>query len=225
MNQHGRRVIDIRYERWQRASHGLGLHRGVLFNALWHAATQAGAQIQTGHDVTQQAGLQAWKDTVLALNPACAALLAQITSMDQLTWARYHDVVMPRYHTTGPVDCTVVIGDAAHATSPQLGQGTNLALLDAVALAQALSSAKDMPSAIAAYTQARRGHLHFYSQASRLLTPLFQSDLTLLPWLRDIFLARSAGWPLLEGVNLQTLVGVRKGWLGGLLDAHRPSAA
>jgi 2-polyprenyl-6-methoxyphenol hydroxylase-like FAD-dependent oxidoreductase len=109
-------------------------------------------------------------------------------------------------------------GDAAHATSPQLGQGTILALLDAVALTQALSTATDLPSALAAYTQARRGHLHFYSQTSRLLTPLFQSDLTVLPWLRDVFLAHRAGWPVMQGVNLQTLVGVRKGWLGGQLS-------
>ncbi len=313
VNQHGRRVIDIRYARWQRGSYGLGLHRGVLFNALWRVATEAGVQIKMGHEVQQlsalqgfdlrviadgansqlrgqtglkykdtlypwgavwavlpdpdreygttlwqwyrrahqmlgimptglapgsstpvvslfwslradryadlqKAGLQAWKNTVLALNPACAELLSHITRMEQLTWARYHDVVMPRYHTAGSSDCTVVIGDAAHATSPQLGQGTNLALLDAVALAQSISSASDMPSALAAYTQARRGHLHFYSQASRLLTPLFQSDLTVLPWLRDVFLATSAGWPLLKGVNLQTLVGVRKGWLGGQLS-------
>jgi 2-polyprenyl-6-methoxyphenol hydroxylase-like FAD-dependent oxidoreductase len=313
VNPVGRRVIDIRYHRWQAGSYGLGLHRGVLFNALWQAATQAGVQIHTGHEVTQlaelasydlrviadgahsqlrgqtglkyrdtlypwgavwavlpdaqrqygstlwqwyrlanqmlgimptglapgsstpvvslfwslrqdrypalqSAGLQAWKDQVLALNPGCAELLAHITSMDQLTWARYHDVVMPSYHTQGNANCTVVIGDAAHATSPQLGQGTNLALLDAVALTQALSTAADLPSALAAYTQARRGHLHFYSQASRLLTPLFQSDLTVLPWLRDIFLAHSAGWPVMQGVNLQTLVGVRKGWLGGQLS-------
>jgi 2-polyprenyl-6-methoxyphenol hydroxylase-like FAD-dependent oxidoreductase len=313
VNQHGRRVIDIRYARWQKGSYGLGLHRGVLFNALWRTATEAGVQMQTGHEVQQlgelqgydlrviadgansqlraqtglkykdtlypwgavwavlpdpdrkygttlwqwyrqahqmlgimptglapgsstpvvslfwslradryaalqSAGLQAWKDTVLALNPACAELLSHITRMEQLTWARYHDVVMPRYHTAGSSDCTVVIGDAAHATSPQLGQGTNLALLDAEALAQSLSTARDMPSALAAYTQARRSHLHFYSQASRMLTPLFQSDLTLLPWLRDIFLATSAGWPVLKGVNLQTLVGVRKSWLGGQLN-------
>jgi 2-polyprenyl-6-methoxyphenol hydroxylase-like FAD-dependent oxidoreductase len=310
-------VIDIRYARWQNGSYGLGLHRGVLFNALWRAATEAGVQINMGNEVEQlsalqgfdlrviadgansqlraqtglkykdtlypwgavwavlpdlerhygttlwqwyrqanqmlgimptglapgsstpvvslfwslradryaalqDAGLQAWKDTVLALNPACAELLTHITSMEQLTWARYHDVVMPRYHTEGPTDCTVVIGDAAHATSPQLGQGTNLALLDAVALAQSLGTALDMPSALATYTQTRRGHLHFYSQASRLLTPLFQSDLKVLPWLRDVFLATSAGWPVFKGVNLQTLVGVRKGWLGGQLSLLQP---
>lgn len=165
------------------------------------------------YSALQATGLQAWKDTLLALNPACGPLLDHITSMDQLTWARYHDISMPRYHT----DNTVVIGDAAHATSPQLGQGTNLALLDAVALAGSLAKQSTLPNALAAYTRERKGHLHFYSQASRLLTPLFQSDQTVLPWLRDVFLATSSGWPVLKGVNLQTLVGVRTGWLGGSL--------
>jgi len=161
----------------------------------------------------RKAGLQAWKHSVLALNPACAELLANITSIDQLTWARYHDIVMPRYHT----DSEVVIGDAAHATSPQLGQGTNLALLDAVALAESLANSESIPAALSAYTQSRKSHLHFYSQASRLLTPLFQSDLTVLPWFRDRLMATSSTWPVLKGLNLQTLVGVRKSWLGGQL--------
>ena len=168
-------------------------------------------------DDWRNAGLKAWKDTVLALNPACAELLANITSIDQLTWARYHDIVMPHYHTKGERDSTVIIGDAAHATSPQLGQGTNLALLDAVALAESLANSESIPAALAAYTRARKGHLHFYSQASRLLTPLFQSDLTVLPWFRDRLMATSSTWPVLQGLNVQTLVGVRKSWFGGQL--------
>jgi 2-polyprenyl-6-methoxyphenol hydroxylase-like FAD-dependent oxidoreductase len=308
----GRQVLDIQYERWQKGSFGVGLHRGALFNALWKSASEAGVKIVTGQELTQldtlkdydlrviadgansklrsqmglkfkdklypwgavwavlpdperrygstlwqwcrqanqmlgimptgyaprsapnsdtpvvslfwslradrfddwrKAGLQAWKDSVLALNPVCAELLANITSIDQLTWARYHDIVMPRYHT----DSTVIIGDAAHATSPQLGQGTNLALLDAVALVESLANSESIPAALAAYTQARKGHLHFYSQASRLLTPLFQSDLTVLPWFRDRLMATSSTWPVIKGLNLQTLVGVRKGWLRGQL--------
>jgi 2-polyprenyl-6-methoxyphenol hydroxylase-like FAD-dependent oxidoreductase len=168
-------------------------------------------------DDWRKAGLQAWKDSVLALNPACAELLANIISIDQLTWARYHDIVMPRYHTEGDRDSAVIIGDAAHATSPQLGQGTNLALLDAVALAESLANSDSIPAALATYTQARKGHLHFYSQASRLLTPLFQSDLTVLPWFRDRLMAMSSTWPVMKGLNLQTLVGVRRSWLGGQL--------
>ena len=132
-------------------------------------------------------------------------------NLDQLTWARYHDVVMPAYHAG---NC-VVVGDAAHATSPQLGQGTNLALLDALALASALREERDVPSALARYTRDRKGHLRYYGQASRWLTPLFQSDLRLLPWLRDVFMGYASAWPIAGPLTCQTLVGVRQGWLPG----------
>jgi 2-polyprenyl-6-methoxyphenol hydroxylase-like FAD-dependent oxidoreductase len=154
-------------------------------------------------------GLDAWKAEVLQLNPACEALLAQITDAGQLTWAHYADVVMPQYHT----DNCVVIGDAAHATSPQLGQGTNMALLDAVTLSRCVQSAASIAEALAQYTKQRKPHLHYYGAASRLLTPLFQSDQTLLPWLRDKLLPVTAKWPIIEDAHLQTLVGVRGGWL------------
>ena len=159
-------------------------------------------------------GIAAWKSQVLALAPKLEPIIGQVTSTAYLSWARYYDVVMPKYHTAR----CVVIGDAAHATSPQLGQGTNLALLDAVALNDCINQHTDVPKALASYTAQRRGHLHFYSQASRLLTPIFQSNLTTIPWLRDQFLAVSARLPIMKGVNHQTLVGVRKGWLGGQLN-------
>jgi hypothetical protein len=56
------------------------------------------------------------------------------------------------------------------------------------------------------------------ARIGRLLTPLFQSDLTVLPWFRDLLMATSSSWPVIKGMNLQTLVGVRKGWLGGELE-------
>ena len=40
----------------------------------------------------------------------------------QLTDAAYRDVLMPRWHEGN----VVYLGDAAHAMSPQLGQGTSL---------------------------------------------------------------------------------------------------
>ncbi len=160
-------------------------------------------------------GLSAWKAEVLQLNPHCEALLAQITDAAQLTWAHYADVVMSKYHT----DNCVVIGDAAHATSPQLGQGTNMALLDAVTLARCIENAQrtaeTTAQALVQYTQRRKAHLHYYGGASRLLTPLFQSDQTLLPWLRDKLLPVTAKWPIIEDAHLQTLVGVRGGWVRG----------
>ncbi|HAV49014.1 MAG TPA: glutamate synthase, partial [Brevundimonas sp.] len=61
-----------------------------------------------------------------------------------LTLARYGHHTLAR-----PVaDRLSVIGDAAHSTSPQLGQGVNMGLLDAFALSQALADHADLDQAL-----------------------------------------------------------------------------
>ena len=160
------------------------------------------------HAAWQSDGLDGFRRQVLALHPQCAPLLDQIASPAQWTWARYRDVVMPRYHTAR----AVVIGDAAHATSPQLGQGTNLALLDAVVLAQCVAHDANLPGALARYTARRKAHLHYYGQASRFLTPVFQSEQRALPWLRDLFMGVSSRLPIAGAMTRDTLVGVKHSW-------------
>ena len=60
---------------------------------------------------------------------------------DDFTRATYRHVALPRWND-GPV---LFIGDAAHGTSPQLGQGANLGLLDAHALARRSPKAPTSP--------------------------------------------------------------------------------
>lgn len=126
-------------------------------------------------------GLDAWKREVLACDERAAPVLAQIVDPDQVLLARYRDVQMPRWHG----DRVVFLGDSAHATSPQLGNGANLALLDAMTLADCLAAGPALGPALAAYSRARRHHIRHYQRMSRLLTPLFQSDSRTLGWLRD----------------------------------------
>ena len=162
-------------------------------------------------DRWRMAGLGAWKSQVRALTPNVEDVLDAIGHPDELTWAHYADVQLSSYHAAN----TVVIGDAAHATSPQLGQGTNMALLDAVTLAQCVGTHNDVHTALAAYTRQRKRHLAYYGAASRMLTPMFQSHLRVLPWLRDVFMAPMSELPIVKQANLQTLTGVRGGWFSG----------
>ena len=113
-----------------------------------------------------------------ATSPHLGALVDRLDGA--LTHAVYRDVRMPEYHRGR----TVILGDAAHAMSPQLGQGANLALMDASALAACLREAP-VAEALARYSARRRAHNRFYQRASRWLTPFFQSDLELLAPLRD----------------------------------------
>ncbi|MCX4242928.1 FAD-dependent oxidoreductase [Paraliomyxa miuraensis] len=128
--------------------------------------------------------LQAWKDEVQRHDPRAAFLLEQIRSHEQLLFAHYRHISMPRWHG----ERIVFIGDAAHAMSPQLGQGCNLALVDATGLADAIAAAPSPTEALALYTRLRRDHLRYYLWATRAVTPFFQSDHEWLGWLRDRFM-------------------------------------
>jgi 2-polyprenyl-6-methoxyphenol hydroxylase-like FAD-dependent oxidoreductase len=112
-----------------------------------------------------------WKSEVRAHCPRAAGLLDQIHDWDQVLCARYGDVRMSRWHGEG----LIVLGDAGHAMSPQLGQGVNLALADAACLADCLA-ALPLPEALAAFGKRRRLTLGYYQLATRGLTPWFQSD-------------------------------------------------
>src|SRR5262249_53461060 len=122
-------------------------------------------------------------------------------------FTRYHDVAMRPWHS----DRIVFIGDAAHATSPQLGQGANLALMDSLALADAVIAAPDVPSALASYSDARKHHLAYYQLATRALTPLFQSDSRLLGVARDLVFPISHWFAPLRRRMVRTMLGIDRG--------------
>jgi len=326
----GRVVMDLQYTDWRASAFGLGLHRGVLFKALWRAMAAQNIAVRSGVEVTavedsgaavtlrshaeplgtydlaviadgtrsalrealgirhrttpypwgalwaivpdpqeqfkgclrqwyrragqmlgvmptgsgpdnqvpvvslfwslradrleawRANGLAAWKRQVADLAPETRALLGHIGRPEQLTWAGYSDVVMRRWHG-GRV---AVLGDCAHAMSPQLGQGANLALIDAQVLAanlRGLEAGADPGAALAQYSRQRRGQVRYYQRASRWLTPVYQSDGRLIPLLRDGFMHLTCKLPLLRGQMLDTLAGVKAGMLfGKYAGTHAP---
>ncbi len=133
-------------------------------------------------DSWRAAPLDPWKEEASSLWPQTESLLAQISSHDQLTFARYRH----RTHKT-PVSGPRLIhlGDAWHAASPQLGQGANMALLDAFAAAMALRTGSRLADAVMAYKKLRATHVGLYQLMSWLFTPVYQGDGRLMPFLRD----------------------------------------
>ena len=134
----------------------------------------------------RSAPLDDWKRDARALWPETEMLLDQITHHEQLTFARYRHRTHRR-PVSGP--CLVHIGDAWHAASPQLGQGANMALLDACALPLALERSADTPTALAAYRKLRTSHVRLYQLMSWLFTPVYQGDGRLAPLIRDYLAA------------------------------------
>lgn len=158
-------------------------------------------------DAWRSAGLDAWKKEVLSFAPTADALLATITEPEQMLYASYHDVAMSRWNTHD----VVYLGDAAHAMSPQLGQGCNLALFDAWTLAQCIEEYESLATALAAYSAARHDHLKLYQLATRWLTPLFQSDVAILGWLRDIGMGTMGRVPFVNRMMAASMAGIMTG--------------
>lgn len=140
----------------------------------------------------QRGDLAAWRAEVAALWPRAAAMVARLESHDQLTFARYAHAT-----TWNPASAGLLhIGDAYHATSPQLGQGANFALIDAATLAHVIAQADDLPSALGAFVAARRWHIGLYQTLSHVFTPAYQSEKRWPAVMRDEVLAHLLNiWP------------------------------
>lgn len=113
-----------------------------------------------------------------------------------------------------PIRCTdesgvALIGDAAHAMSPQLGTGASLALAADWTLAASLQSSATVPDALRTYHRARRAHLRWYRWTTRAMTPVFQSDPTALSWARDRFAKPLTKVPMVRDQMVTLFSGVQ----------------
>ena len=155
-------------------------------------------------------GLERFKDECASLCPEAADLLQTgLVDAKQIAYARYSDGVLWRFNR-GRV---AVIGDAAHSMSPQLGQGCNLALIDAEKLADAIvthgGSSRGVPRALEAYTHERWWRTQFYGAQSRFLTPLFASRSRLLRAFRDLAVYPACHTPIFKNYVHGVLCGAQ----------------
>jgi 2-polyprenyl-6-methoxyphenol hydroxylase-like FAD-dependent oxidoreductase len=148
------------------------------------------------------AGTAAWIRVARPYADGLAPLVDRVAETG-LMGARYRDVVV-----RSPVlvngsgrraSGLVLVGDAGHGMSPQLGLGAGFALADAWVLAACLRSwPDDLGLALERYAEDRRSHIRYYTWCSRFLTPVFQSGLVPIGWLRDAFLGPVGRIPLVR---------------------------
>ncbi|MFC5408413.1 FAD-dependent monooxygenase [Larkinella bovis] len=104
------------------------------------------------------------------------------TRNEQLLWNDIIDLKpLPRF----AFEKVVLLGDAAHATTPNLGQGACQAIEDAVVLADELVATDDVSLAFRRFEQRRLKRTRYIVDTSRRIGELAQTQNTLLAWLRN----------------------------------------
>ena len=114
----------------------------------------------------------AWKESITQKWPTIEHLMDQLTDSNQLYLAKFtHCTLAEPYGKR-----IVFIGDAAHCSSPQLGQGINMSLIDANILTQSFNTYNDIDEAIQSYAKTRKYHVKFYQTLAKWIAPFYQSD-------------------------------------------------
>ncbi|MFB8019665.1 FAD-dependent oxidoreductase [Streptomyces rubiginosohelvolus] len=111
-----------------------------------------------------------------------------LAATDPATWIRYEmrhlHPALPSFVSADPVAPVALVGDAAHAMTPNLGQGACTAILDAEALTRALAAAPPGPAGVAgalrAYDRERRRSAQRTAFASRTLHRFMSTERTRL---------------------------------------------
>jgi 2-polyprenyl-6-methoxyphenol hydroxylase-like FAD-dependent oxidoreductase len=99
-----------------------------------------------------------------AFKGPAASLLAEITGPEQVFYTSVEEVHLALPWSRGRV---VLIGDAAHSSTPFMGQGGAMALEDALLLAEMLDGASDMPAVLTAFSTRRFDRCKFVQDVSR----------------------------------------------------------
>ena len=90
--------------------------------------------------------------------------LADLNTESEVIYTAVEEVVLPLPWHRGRV---LLIGDAAHASTPFMGQGGAMAMQDAVVLAQALGARETLDDALTAFGKARAPVCTFVQNVSR----------------------------------------------------------
>ena len=144
--------------------------RGELFGAAaltggrlyWFASSRAPASAERSQADERDVLLErfaGWHDPIPAIIEATAPHAIIRTPLRELT-------PLPAW-TSGRV---ALLGDAAHAMLPNLGQGGCQAIEDASALAQSLTSGAEVPEALRAYEHSRKPRADDIARQSRRMS-------------------------------------------------------
>ena len=142
----------------------LGRDRGFLALGIGGDRVYAVGDIRSTDGSDPTAGdLEAFKRLFEGYPEPVPSLLARLRSPDGLWFSPFEEVSPPTW-TKGRV---VLIGDAAHATAPNMAEGASLAMEDALVLAECLSSGGDLSAALSAFVERRAARVTHVQHMTR----------------------------------------------------------
>ncbi|HKW39562.1 MAG TPA: FAD-dependent monooxygenase [Burkholderiales bacterium] len=120
--------------------------------------------------VFSQFGAEAVRRVRAALPPAEEIIVTEIEelTLERWTWGR-----------------AVLLGDAVHAMTPNIGQGAGMAMEDAAVLAEELAGAAEIEHALANYVRRRKARVETVMRISREVGEDGQRSGAFACWLRD----------------------------------------
>ena len=162
----------------------------------------AAAHVAAAAEAVSRRDLKGFRQEWQQVLPTAADLLDRVPSFDDLL-----------VNTVSRVDCRrwfsgrlVLLGDAAHAMAPNLGQGANSALVDGVVLAEELVGAPSVKDALLRYDKRRRPPARRLQRTADMLQRLCGLERVTALRARDALLAGLARFPRLsEGAIRQAL--------------------
>jgi FAD-dependent urate hydroxylase len=104
------------------------------------------------HDTPERVTAQPLRELFVEFADPAATLLEELDAAADIHVSTIEEVVLDRWAR----ERVVLIGDAAHATSPNMAQGAAMALEDALVLTDCLHRIPAIPDAIAAFEARRR---------------------------------------------------------------------
>lgn len=144
----------------------------------WFACTNAPAQDERMKNFTAKDLFHHFQD----FHDPIPSILQQ-TKDEDLIW---NDIIDLKPIQTFTFENIVLIGDAAHATTPNMGQGACQAIEDAVILASELQKSDDISGAFKSFEQRRVKRTHFIVNNSWTLGKVAQIESRLLCSLRNL---------------------------------------
>jgi 2-polyprenyl-6-methoxyphenol hydroxylase-like FAD-dependent oxidoreductase len=186
-----RAMVDFVPKGWETGTVTETWGRGMRFGlaatgenrCYWYASANRGPHQQT----TQAERKALLMDLFSGWHRPVMELLEATTQDQSLENEIAERPVLRKWHQDG----VVLLGDAAHAMTPNLGQGAAMAIEDAWELAQSFAQAKDVPEGLNVYEGRRRRRVQAIQWASRFVGLAIQLESPVLCSLRDNFVRYS----------------------------------